>query len=342
MMDLRTTLGPLTLKNPVIAASSEATIDAIGIRACLDAGAAAVVAKSVNESPAAARQLNIADYALIGGEGNETPWPARTGDETLLCRSGLAQANLDDWLSMLDESQQYAQTLGAHVVGSITVAEAEPAAEIARRMAEVVPAVELNVGAPHGREAHAVKQITGAEMVAHYTRTVRAAVNVPLIVKLPAQTDSPLALATAAREAGADIITMIGRFNGFWPNLGTGEPLLGSWGAVGGAGVLPISLYWVSKTHAVAPSAPLIGTNGARTGADVARFLLSGASAVELATSVLLKGPGVLTDCIGELDETLATAGYTSARNAIGSAVRKARAYADIPPREKPYRPWEE
>jgi dihydroorotate dehydrogenase len=338
-VDLATEIGPLRLKNPVMAASCEATMTEADIVACLDAGAGAVVAKSVNESPAAARQLNIAEYVLLDRAGNHVEWPDRTGDETLLCRSGLAQHGLDDWLGVLERASRHARKLDAHVIGSITVAEPGPAATIARRMAEVVSAVELNVGAPHAREASAVRQLTGPDLVAGYTATVRAGLDVPLLVKLPAQADSPTELARAAYRAGADAVTLIGRFNGFWPDLRTGAPLLGSWGAVGG-GTLPTSLYWVSKTAAAEPGLPVVGTNGARRGADVARFLLSGAAAVELATAVLLRGPAVLGECVRELAAVLAEAGFRRASDAIGVAVARAARYAEIPERALPAQPW--
>src|SRR5436305_6484220 len=50
--DLGVKLGPIELKKPVIAGSGEATANADQIRRALDAGAAAVVAKSANESDA--------------------------------------------------------------------------------------------------------------------------------------------------------------------------------------------------------------------------------------------------------------------------------------------------
>src|SRR4051794_40487456 len=64
-MDCATHLGAVTLKNPLICASSEFTMTAAGIKAALDSGAAAVVAKSVNESPQAAGQLDSAEYVLL-------------------------------------------------------------------------------------------------------------------------------------------------------------------------------------------------------------------------------------------------------------------------------------
>ena len=65
MPDLAVKLGPIELKNPVVAGSGEATASADQIRRALDAGAAAVVAKSANESEAARRQLRAAEYVLL-------------------------------------------------------------------------------------------------------------------------------------------------------------------------------------------------------------------------------------------------------------------------------------
>jgi dihydroorotate dehydrogenase len=53
MADLGVTVAGLELTSPVIAGSGESTSTAAQIRACLDAGASAVVAKSTNESDAA-------------------------------------------------------------------------------------------------------------------------------------------------------------------------------------------------------------------------------------------------------------------------------------------------
>src|SRR5215469_10865501 len=161
-MDLSIKLGKLRLKNPLICASSEATMTAEGIRAAIDAGAGAVIAKSVNESPEAARQLSTADYVLLDDHWRVAPWnsPNRR-DASLFCRSGLAQIPLQEWLVMLAELDRYAQEKNCIVAGSITVAQAEPAADIAANMQALgLRWIELNLSAPHGREAQAVTQVT--------------------------------------------------------------------------------------------------------------------------------------------------------------------------------------
>jgi len=340
VVDLTTRIAGLELRNPVLAASSELTMSERGIRACLDAGAGAVVAKSINEVSAAAKQLDIADYVLLDSALADVPWDEATGAETLFNRSGLAQTPLDEWLAVLERSQRYAVTQDAAVIGSITVAGPEGAARLAAALATVVPAVEINIGAPHGREGSAVRQVTDADGVAHYTRTVRSAVSCPLIVKLPGQASDIVGMARAAVDNGADAVALIGRFNGFVPNLTTWDPELGSWGAVGGSWALPVSLYWVSKCRRAMPVAPLVGTNGARSGLDVARFLLSGADAVELASLLMMRGATALTRVLAELRDYLDAHGVRTLAEVVGVSVTRAKEYGEIAPVRLPPRPW--
>lgn len=339
MADLSTRLGRLALRNPIIAASCEFTMTEAGIRACVDAGAGAVVAKSINELPAAAAQLDIADYVLLDADLRRVPWSSATGGESLFNRSGLAPSTLDEWTSMLAVAQSYAAANGSMVIGSITVAGAESAAELAAAMAQVVPAIELNVGAPHGREGTAVRQLTEADEVARFTRTVRAAVSCPLIVKLPGQAGDIVGMARAAVDNGADVIGLIGRFNGFVPNLDTWEPELGSWGAIGGPWALPISLYWISKCYRAMP-VPLIGTNGARTGSDVARFLLSGARAVEVAGALIAHGPAAITKMLDHLNAYLDDRGVATIQEMVGVTADRARPYDELTPITPRPQPW--
>ena len=83
-------VGGLRLKNPLICGSGEHTITAAGMQALLQAGAAAVVAKSVNESEAARKQLDGTDYVLLDAAWRPLPWDfSPPPDAQLFCRSGL-------------------------------------------------------------------------------------------------------------------------------------------------------------------------------------------------------------------------------------------------------------
>lgn len=345
MTDLAINLGKVKLKNPVICASSEITMTAQGIRAAIDAGAAAVIAKSVNELPAAAAQLAKADYILLDDDFRPIPWtsPDRLS-ASLFCRSGLAPIPLDEYLPMLAELDQYARTKQSYVVGSITIARAEPAAEIAAKMqAAGLRWIELNLGAPHGRESAAVTQITAGDAAREYVRTVRRAVSVPLAVKLTAQADDPLSLAMAAIDEGADMIVLSGRVQGFMPDIETYQPILGSWGAIGGHWALPASLYWVSKAwRNVSREVPIIGTNGARSASDVLRFLLSGARAVEFASAAISNGPRIFSEILDQLQAYCRRKQISRIDELVGKAADAALTYAQINARAVAKYPWEE
>ncbi|GAA5167615.1 hypothetical protein [Amycolatopsis dongchuanensis] len=325
----------LVTANPVWVGSSELTMTPAGLAACVDAGAGAVVAKSVNESEAARRQLDIADYAFVSGDRGVRPAGEAHREDGLLNRSGLAQADLDDWLEVLAAAAGHGATRGCPVLGSITLGDPGAAARIAHAMAAAVPAVELNIGAPHGREARAVRQLTEVDAVREAVRIVRSSVDIPLLVKLPGQASDVVALARAARSAGADGIGLVGRYPGFLPDL-DGGAVLGSWGAWGSPACLPMSLYWVGKTRqALGPDVPLVGTNGARTADDVLRFLAAGARAVEVVTALWIDGPGVVAELVAGVEAYLATReGGLDAF--VGSALAGTRDYADIPPRPSP------
>lgn len=337
-IDLSVPIAGVTLKNPIIAASCELTMDEAGIRACIDAGAGAVIAKSVNERPEAAAQLNVADYVFLE-EHDPIAWDRARIGSTLFNRSGLAQDHLDEWVAMLKRAGRYADSRGCLLAGSITAASIDGTAQVASSLSGAVRALEVNVGAPHGREAEGVVQMTEADAVGALTAQSRVAFTGLLIIKLPAQASDIVAMAKAAERAGADAVCIMGRHNGFVPDLESGDAVLRSWGAIGGRWALPISMYWASKTY-LSVDMPVIGTNGVRTGLDAARFMLAGASAVELASLPLMKGPRALSAIVTDLERYLDGCGLT-ARDLIGMSAKRARPYSALQPVVPPRRPWQ-
>ena len=318
--DLSTTVAGLELKNPVIAASCEATAAPEQIRACLDAGAAAVVAKSVNESPAAHASLRAAEYVLLDEALRPRPLGPAQRTDSLFCRSGLLEVELEEWAETLAALDREAAAQSAYVVPSLIVSDLDRADEAAATFERAgLRWLELNVGAPHASEA-AEGIGTGVELV----RRIKAATSLPLTVKLAAGDSVPEALA-----AGADAVCIATRAMGFVPDLSTRRPVLGTFAAVGGTWALPLTLFRVAKAHVANPEASIIATNGARDGLDVARLLLAGASAVALATAVLTDGPAALRSALEVL------AGYceqqgADVRDLIGEAARHVQTYEEV------------
>jgi len=319
--DLGVTVAGRELKSPVFAGSGEATASAEQIRACLEAGAAAVVAKSVNESAAARAQLRAAEYVLLDEHLNARPLgPARRTD-SLFCRSGLLDVELEEWIETLAALDREAAARDAYVIASLIVADVPETVRLARLVEQAgLRWLELNVGAPHATEAAAGALRTGVELVGR----VRAAVSIPLTVKL-----RPGDSVADALAAGADAVCLATRAMAFVPDLESRRPLLGTFAAIGGAWALPLTLREVAKAHLAHPEASIVGTNGARDGRDVARFLLSGASAVAMTSAVITDGPAALAASVAELERYCTEQGV-AARELVGEAARHVQTYEEV------------
>jgi dihydroorotate dehydrogenase len=332
MAELRMRLAGLELRNPVICGSGERTLAEEDIRAALAAGAAAVVAKSVNESEAARRQLAAAEYVAVDARHAPVEHPLPDADLSLHNRSGLADVDFDDWAALLARLDAEAARDGAFVVGSVVVGDPGRAAGMCAGFERAgLRCVEVNVGAPHAGEspAGAIASLPAADHVAAAVAQIRAAVSVPLLAKLGGESADMQASIAAATAAGADAVVVATRQLGFLPDPDTGRPLLGTFAAVGGGWALPLTLRHVAKARlGLGPDVGLVATNGVRSGLDVARALLAGARAVEIYTSVHLFGHAQIGRILRELDHHLDAREQTAA-DLVGRAADQTLTYAE-------------
>lgn len=332
MPDLGVRLGSLALKSPVVCGAGEHVADETSLRAAIDAGAAAVVAKSANESEDARRQWEVRDQVLLE-RGRQVVERDSATDVSIFNRSGLVPAPWDEWLATLARTDAHARERDSYVVASLIPADPDALPTLA---AEVEAAglrwLELNLSAPHAGESRpgSVRRADTSEGAAGLAAAVREAVSIPLTVKLSGDGADVVALAAAVQSAGADHVAMTGRHMAFVPDLDTRRPVLGTFGAIGGDWALPLTMRWLAKTRlALGPDAPLVGTGGARDGGDVARMMLAGATAVQVASSVIVEGFGALERIADELSAYLADQGR-DATDLVGQAADAAATYEEI------------
>ncbi len=337
MPDTSVGIGAVTLRNPVIIGAGDHVMTAGALRAALATGAGAVVAKSINESEAAKRQLDGSDHVLLDSQWNRLPWDfAPPPDAMVFGRSGLHQMDSDAWIAETVAQDREAAKSGQYVIGSIILADLAVACDLARAyQAAGMRILELNIGAPHGDEAvkGAIIQERAAHRVKAITEAVRAAVTIPLWIKLTGQSEDVAALAVAAQEGGADAVIVMGRFMALVPDVETRAPMLGTAGAIGGPWALALTCRWLAQSRKrVGKAFPLLGTNGARTGLDVARFLLAGARAVEMTSAVMSGGFEAARRAVQEFSDYLARTGG-SAEDLVGLAADRQVGYGVQPDR---------
>jgi dihydroorotate dehydrogenase (NAD+) catalytic subunit len=302
-----------------------------------------VVVKSANETERGRQQLQRAEYMLLDENWREIAWaPSAPGTAFVACRSGLTPQSFDAWLEQTALLDREARDADAYVVASLIVADTGRAVSMAKQVEEAgVRVLELNIGTPYATQAKGVVSTEqDPERVTAIVSSVRNAITIPLWIKITGQSERVPDLAKAAFNAGGDAVVMAGRLLGLIPDVETMQPFLGTTLGVGGYWNLPLTCHWLATSHQqLGPDKPLIATNGARTGLDIARMMLAGAHAVEMSSNVMLRGAASLSDALAEFEAYLLRKGM-SASDLIGVAADRRKAFSDMPLRSNNWRKY--
>jgi dihydroorotate dehydrogenase (NAD+) catalytic subunit len=339
---LETAIGSLRLKNPVIAGPAEHLIDPDNVRRALRTGVGAVVLKSTNESEGAREQLERAEYAAFDERWRVVPWGANAPlAATIATRSGLVRIPFEQWLEQAVALDREARREDAYAIASIIVADLDRAVDMARLVDQAgLRALELNIGTPYASQAKkgAVTTEFDPARATTMVAAVASAVSIPVWVKLTGQSERVPDLVEASFHGGGAAVIMAGRLLGLIPDVETMQPALGTSLGIGGFWNLPLTCHWLALTRAdIGRDKPLIGINGAQSGLDIARMMLAGASAVAIASPVMLRGYGLLADALVELNRFLERKNVTAA-DLIGRAADCRKTFAEMPTRTDNWR----
>jgi dihydroorotate dehydrogenase (NAD+) catalytic subunit len=271
---------------------------------------------------------------LLDDGWREIAWtPDAPSTAFTACRSGLTPQPFDAWLDQTAQLDREAKATDAYAVASLIVADLDQAVAMAKQVEQAgLRVLELNIGTPYASQARGVVSTElDPERVTAIVSAVRGAIRIPLWVKTTGQSERVPDLAGAAFRAGADAVVMAGRLLGLVPDVETMQPFLGTTLGVGGYWNLPLTCHWLALSRQqLGPDTPLIATNGARNGLDIARMMLAGACAVEMSSAVMLRGPAVLTSALAELDDYLERKGIGAAE-LVGVAADRRKTFAEMP-----------
>jgi dihydroorotate dehydrogenase (NAD+) catalytic subunit len=123
------------------------------------------------------------------------------------------------------------------------------------------------------------------ELLADLVRTVRRATRMPLVVKLSPNVTSIAEMARVCEGEGADGLSLINTLQALEVDLATRRPALRNvLGGLSGPAIRPVALRMVWQA-ARAVSIPVCGIGGIATGEDAVKFLLCGATCVQVGTA---------------------------------------------------------
>ncbi len=267
-VDLRTTIGAVTLPTPVIAASGTFGYGT-EFAGLVDLGAIGAIS---------VKGLSLRPYA-----GKPPPRLVET-PAGMLNAIGLQNIGVE---AFLRDRLPALSAAGARVVANFWGDSAEEFADCAARLdgAPGIVALELNAASPNRPEWGSILA-TDPAALATIVRAVRARVRGPLWVKLSPNVSDIVAVGRAAEGEGADALTAINTLRGMTVDLATRRPRLRSGtGGLSGPAIRPVALAMV-RALVEHVSIPVVGIGGIRSGEDALEFLVCGARAVQVGTAV--------------------------------------------------------
>ncbi len=281
MADLATSYMGLKLRNPIIVSSSDLTKTTEGIIRCYDAGAGAVVLKSLFEEQFLIRENIEGEDGIIYPEALD-----------YLRRGGLLEYAPEKICQMIEEAKK---EINIPIIASINCQSPRLWPSYARQFEEAgADGLELNIYfLPISLDS------PGAEYEEYHLKIleeVKKAVSIPVAVKLMSQLTSIPYLGYKLARAGCDALVL---FNWFVEpdidvkNLKTRNII--------GKGNFYQSLRWVALL-AGRVDCDVASSGGVRKAEDVIKQILAGASAVQVCTILYEQKFEVIKNILSEVE----------------------------------------
>jgi len=314
-VDLTTRYLGLTLRSPIVASASPVSVSLDGVRRVVDAGAGAVVLYSLFEEQVRAQE--IADL-LITEVHEESFGEAR---DYLPSGPTVGHAGATPYLRHLERA---ARAVDVPVIASLNGSTPGGWTSIAASMESAgAAALELNIYAVPGDEG-----LSGPEVEQRHLEIlagVRAAVSIPVAVKLSPYFSSIGAIATVLDASGADGLVLFNRF--LQPDVDTEAIRVVPGVTLSSPVEARLPRTWIAILRDRVRGS-LAATTGVESPEDVVAYLLAGADVVMTASALLRHGPTYVEVLTRGLESWLERKGYVSVDQMRGLLAVRDRAAA--------------
>lgn len=304
MADLSVSFIGLSLKNPIIAASSGMTSTLEGVRKAIKAGAGAVVLKSLFEE-----QLR-AELAPIADGSHDHPEAA-----AFLSGMGLNEG-VDEYIALIRATKAESDV---PIIASINCSGDSYWGDFATRIALAgADAIELNFGVmpidPMVRSAAIEDRLVA--LVA----SVAKSASIPICSKIGASYTNIGNLATRLSAAGSKGLTLFNRF--YRMDVDLDSMSLSSGPMRGSPEAYFESLRWISLLEGRV-GAELCASGGVYDGVTALRLIAAGAYAVQMCSALYAKGYPAITAAVDEIEAWMNSRGVAKLTDLRGRLARR-------------------
>ena len=304
-MDLRTTYMGMELQHPIVASASPLSGSVANVKRLEDAGAAAVVMFSLFEEQLKHESASL-EYLMTAGTES-------------FAESLNYFPEIDDYTvgpdTYLDLLRRASEAVDIPLIGSLNGITNTGWIEYAKLMEEAgAKGIELNI-----YYIPADLTTSGREVEDRYieiVKAVKAAVTVPMAVKLSPFFSAIGSMAKTLDDAGADALVLFNRF--YQPDFDLDKLEVAPNLSLSAPDEIRLPLLWIAVLYGRL-RASLGATRGVHTPVEVVKYLMAGAD-VMMTTSALLKhGVDYLTTLRDGLQTWMEMHRYSSVAQMKGS-----------------------
>lgn len=292
MAQLTTTFAGLSLENPIIISSSGLTNSVDKIKKLEEAGAGAVVLKSVFEEQIDLQTGSLHDYG------------APEADDYLgvYVRSHA----LNEHVTLVKEAKKACKI---PIIASMNCYTDSEWVDFAKMFEEAgADALEINILAIQTRKDYEY----GAFEQKHINilRHVKQVVNLPIIMKLGQNFTNPIALVNQLYANGAAAVVLFNRF--YQPDINIEKMTFTNTNVMSSANELADRIRWTAIASSQVPRLDYAVSGGVHCGKGVVKSILAGAAAVEVCTAIYQYGNKEIESMKKELNEWMDKNNYQS------------------------------
>ncbi len=292
MAKLKTKICDIEFPNPIWTAAGPTAANAEMLRQAAAGGAGGLVTKTISVQPATVPIPNI-HSPFAGSLMNAELWSEM------------------DYRDFIDKELQQIKTLGLPVIVSMGYSPDD--LKILGRALEksgLTDAIEFSIH-------YVEKDIDNLRRTA---AALKEQVRIPVFAKLSPSLGDLSTLLKALDEIvdGYIAINSVGPALDF--NIETLQPYLGSEdgrGWLSGRAILPIGLHFVASIYLLTQK-PVIGVGGISSAPDVLKYLMAGASAVQICSLAILKGQQIYGELAQQLSEWMDEHNYENIESLRG------------------------
>lgn len=307
MADLSTTYLGIKLKNPLIVGASNLVTDLNTLQKLEEAGAAAIVYKSLFEEQIQLERMQHDDQLEEYNERHA---------EMVSLFPRIQHAGPEQHLLNL---RRAVEKVSIPVIASLNCLYDVTWTEYAEKLAETgVAALELNFYDTPKDVKKAGKEITDQQIAV--LKKVKQSVKIPVSVKLSPFYTNPKNVIARMDETGVDGFVLFNRI--FQPDIDIErEELVFPW-YLSNDGDHRLSLRFTGALYGQI-KADICANNGILKGSDMIQLLLSGATAVQVVTTLYKNGIGQISNMINDLNIWMETKKYQSINDFKGKISAK-------------------